>query len=272
VKALFNFTPVSTKTTAEGYTEIVGDGNSLMKVSIRVLELNTSLSSDNALFDELALLSSRRTVPCIFLNSKYLGGGDDVLAMGLDGTLITRLLLSGAVRADAVSEYVKDDVYTIPKPVEPAKPAKPALVDAVDAVDALNSGSALAPIDWSSVVDDITLLVSSESDVFTNSSNVSSYIYHKIQSVRGPSGCNWVGFYFLRKTVNKPSSDPILVLGPFQGKPACTRIKLSEGVCGAAATLNETQLVHDVHQFPGHIACDSASQSEVSAFLHVTTI
>jgi GAF domain-containing protein len=66
---------------------------------------------------------------------------------------------------------------------------------------------------------------------------------------------NWAGFYYLR------GND--LVLGPFQGKPACVRIPLGKGVCGAAGQRRETIVVPDVHQFPGHIACDSASQSEI---------
>ena len=66
---------------------------------------------------------------------------------------------------------------------------------------------------------------------------------------------NWAGFYFLEGET--------LVLGPFQGKTACIEIPMGRGVCGTAAARNETQLVYDVHQFPGHIACDSASNSEI---------
>ena len=66
---------------------------------------------------------------------------------------------------------------------------------------------------------------------------------------------NWAGFYFLEGET--------LVLGPFQGKTACIEIPVGRGVCGTAAARNETQLVYDVHQFPGHIACDSASNSEI---------
>jgi GAF domain-containing protein len=69
------------------------------------------------------------------------------------------------------------------------------------------------------------------------------------------SDINWVGFYLM--------TDGDLLLGPFQGKPACIRIPVGKGVCGTAAALNETQLVEDVHKFPGHIACDSASNSEI---------
>ena len=68
-------------------------------------------------------------------------------------------------------------------------------------------------------------------------------------------GINWAGFYIMAE--NK------LVLGPFQGKPACIEIPLGRGVCGTAAAAAQTQLVPDVHQFPGHIACDSASNSEI---------
>ena len=68
-------------------------------------------------------------------------------------------------------------------------------------------------------------------------------------------GINWAGFYILE--------DGILVLGPFQGKPACIEIPMGRGVCGTAAAEQKTQLVPDVHQFPGHIACDSASNSEI---------
>ena len=68
-------------------------------------------------------------------------------------------------------------------------------------------------------------------------------------------GINWAGFYILE--------DGILVLGPFQGKPACIEIPMGRGVCGTAAAEQKTQLVPDVHQFPGHIACSSASKSEI---------
>ena len=71
---------------------------------------------------------------------------------------------------------------------------------------------------------------------------------------------NWAGFYLME--------DGALVLGPFQGKPACIRIPMGKGVCGTAAALDQTQLVPDVHAFPGHIACDSASRSEIVVPIH----
>ena len=74
------------------------------------------------------------------------------------------------------------------------------------------------------------------------------------------SDINWVGFYLMR--------DDELVLGPFQGKPACTRIPVGKGVCGTAVAEDRTQLVKDVHEFPGHIACDSASNSEIVVPIH----
>ena len=74
-------------------------------------------------------------------------------------------------------------------------------------------------------------------------------------------GINWVGFYKM--------TDGALVLGPFQGKPACIRIPVGRGVCGTAVAEDKVQLVYDVHDFPGHIACDSASNSEIVLPIHV---
>ena len=74
-------------------------------------------------------------------------------------------------------------------------------------------------------------------------------------------GINWVGFYKM--------TGGLLVLGPFQGKPACVKIAVGKGVCGTAVAEDKTQLVYDVHDFPGHIACDSASNSEIVIPLHV---
>lgn len=92
-------------------------------------------------------------------------------------------------------------------------------------------------------------LLAGESDRIANAANFSALLYHTLPEV------NWVGFYFF--------DGKELVVGPFQGKPACVRIALSRGVCGAAATTRTTQRVADVHDFPGHIACDSASRSEI---------
>jgi L-methionine (R)-S-oxide reductase len=91
--------------------------------------------------------------------------------------------------------------------------------------------------------------LSSEKDIIANLSNASAIIKALMDRL------NWAGFYFIKNGE--------LVLGPFQGLPACNRIKLSAGVCGAAATTKEVQLVPNVHEFPGHIACDSASNSEI---------
>ena len=92
-------------------------------------------------------------------------------------------------------------------------------------------------------------LVSGESDRIANAANLSALVYHALPSL------NWVGFYF--------HDGRELVVGPFQGKPACVRIALGRGVCGTAAVTRQTQLVADVHAFPGHIACDAASRSEL---------
>ena len=92
-------------------------------------------------------------------------------------------------------------------------------------------------------------LLAGESDRIANAANFSALLYHALPDV------NWVGFYFF--------DGKELVVGPFQGKPACVRIALTRGVCGAAATTRLTQRVADVHDFPGHIACDAASRSEI---------
>jgi len=92
-------------------------------------------------------------------------------------------------------------------------------------------------------------LLSSESDWLANISNAAALLYTNMENI------NWSGFYFMKEGE--------LVLGPFQGKTACTRIKSGKGVCGTAVVEMETQIVPDVHLFPGHIACDSASNSEI---------
>jgi GAF domain-containing protein len=92
-------------------------------------------------------------------------------------------------------------------------------------------------------------LVEGERDRVANAANLSALVYHALPQL------NWVGFYFFDGTE--------LVVGPFQGLPACVRIPLSRGVCGAAARTRTTQRVADVNAFAGHIACDSASRSEL---------
>ena len=88
-----------------------------------------------------------------------------------------------------------------------------------------------------------------------NLANASALLWQHMQDI------NWVGFYKM--------TDDILVLGPFQGKPACVRIPVGKGVCGTAVAEDKVQLVYDVHDFPGHIACDSASNSEIVLPIHV---
>ncbi len=92
-------------------------------------------------------------------------------------------------------------------------------------------------------------LISDETDAIANLSNAASLFGHIMPEI------NWAGFYLYRNNE--------LVLGPFWGKPACTRITMGEGVCGTAAKFQKVQLVDNVDLFPGHIACDSASKSEI---------
>jgi L-methionine (R)-S-oxide reductase len=95
----------------------------------------------------------------------------------------------------------------------------------------------------------LSSLLAGERDLIANAANFSSLIFHSLPDL------NWAGFYFAK--------DGELVLGPFQGKPACVRIRIGQGVCGMAAAKCATTIVPNVHEFPGHIACDSASNSEI---------
>jgi GAF domain-containing protein len=95
----------------------------------------------------------------------------------------------------------------------------------------------------------LAALLAGERHGLANAANMSALLYESLPAL------NWVGFYFLEEGE--------LVLGPFQGRVACTRIAMGRGVCGAAAERRETVVVQDVHAFPGHIACDSASRSEI---------
>ena len=103
----------------------------------------------------------------------------------------------------------------------------------------------------------LTGLYLGERDGLANAANLCALLYHSLP------GLNWAGFYFLRGAQRGPLRDAELVLGPFQGKVACVRIPLGQGVCGTAAQRRETVVVPDVHAFPGHIACDAASRSEI---------
>ena len=102
---------------------------------------------------------------------------------------------------------------------------------------------------WAEAGDAAAALVAGEPDGIANMANVAALIWQAIPDL------NWAGFYRFDGTE--------LVLGPFQGKAACIRIPLEKGVCGAAARLRATQRVEDVHAFPGHIACDADSRSEL---------
>ena len=92
-------------------------------------------------------------------------------------------------------------------------------------------------------------LLAGERDPWANAANIAALVYERLPDL------NWAGFYFLRGGG--------LVVGPFQGRVACVRIPLGAGVCGTAAAERRTLIVQDVHQFPGHIACDAASNSEI---------
>ena len=105
------------------------------------------------------------------------------------------------------------------------------------------------PEQYAQLLQQAQALLHGERDRIANAANLSALVYHALPDL------NWAGFYFFDGTE--------LVVGPFQGLPACVRIPLDKGVCGAAARTRQTQRIEDVHAFPGHIACDSASNSEL---------
>src|SRR5690349_225707 len=102
---------------------------------------------------------------------------------------------------------------------------------------------------YARLAQELAALLAGERDLIANAANTSALLFDALPEV------NWAGFYFLR--------DGELVVGPFQGRPACVRIALGRGVCGTAAAERRTLVVPDVHKFPGHIACDAGSRSEI---------
>ncbi len=112
-----------------------------------------------------------------------------------------------------------------------------------------SQGFESVPAMYDTLVSQASALFDGEPDQIANAANLAALVYHTVPDL------NWAGFYFY--------DGRELVLGPFQGKIACVRIALGKGVCGTAAATLEAQLVPDVNAFPGHIACDSASRSEI---------
>jgi GAF domain-containing protein len=105
------------------------------------------------------------------------------------------------------------------------------------------------PALYAEIAAQVQALTAGERDLIANLANTASLLYHSMPDL------NWVGFYLLKEGE--------LVVGPFQGKPACVRIAMGKGVCGTAAAKREPVIVENVHEFAGHIACDSASNSEI---------
>ncbi|QGB29542.1 GAF domain-containing protein [Bordetella parapertussis] len=115
--------------------------------------------------------------------------------------------------------------------------------------DATPISTVSKPVFYAELAAQARALLAGEHDRIANAANFSALVYQALPDI------NWAGFYF--------HDGQELVLGPFQGKPACVRIALSRGVCGAAASQRRTQVVPDVHAFPGYIACDAASRAEI---------
>jgi len=108
---------------------------------------------------------------------------------------------------------------------------------------------AVQDVDYQALSQALRGLIQNETDALANLANGAALLFHSMEEV------SWAGFYLYKENQ--------LILGPFQGKPACIRIPLGKGVCGTAAQKREPVVVEDVHQFPGHIACDEASASEI---------
>jgi L-methionine (R)-S-oxide reductase len=107
---------------------------------------------------------------------------------------------------------------------------------------------------YSELAQQIEAIVAGEQDLVANMANISAILYWALENV------NWAGFYLVKEEQ--------LVLGPFHGQPACIRIPIGKGVCGMAVSDNCIQMIDDVHQFTGHIACDAASNSEIVLPIH----
>ncbi|PLB42615.1 GAF domain-containing protein [Aspergillus candidus] len=129
---------------------------------------------------------------------------------------------------------------------------------------------------YAQVLDQARGLVTGQRNWISNFSNVASLLWHAYAALPAPSSAvNWAGFYIRQdkfpklgssgddQTANTTPAKPTLLLGPFQGRPACQEIRFGRGVCGSAAEKRETLVVPDVMSFPGHIACDASSRSEI---------
>jgi GAF domain-containing protein len=139
--------------------------------------------------------------------------------------------------------------YTLATVVIPRQNRRHRLADIHSMFELKASTAASKPAFYADLAEQVRYLLAGERDRIANAANFCALLYHALPEV------NWVGFYFY--------DGQELVVGPFQGKPACVRIALGRGVCGTAARTRSTQRVPDVHAFPGHIACDSASRSEL---------
>ncbi|RHY09819.1 hypothetical protein DYB25_005546 [Aphanomyces astaci] len=125
--------------------------------------------------------------------------------------------------------------------------------------NAVDNGTVVPAVDYAKLTSVVDAITKGETDFIANCANVSAAIWDAFHEAKRP--VNWAGFYLNRPVEN--SDTRLLVLGPFHGKPACKRIQLHSGVCGAAASTRLIQRIPNVHDFPGHIACDSASASEL---------
>ena len=141
----------------------------------------------------------------------------------------------------------------------------------VELIDSINGNNFEQPKDdkllfYKIMIAEIEGLFEDQRDFLANTANVSSLIYNKYHTKYGKKSTNWVGFYLIRSVKAEAKADvkrKQLRLGPFQGGLGCVNIEIGKGVCGTSAQTMKTVLVPDVHKFPGHIACDEASNAEI---------
>src|SRR3546814_14271854 len=163
---------------------------------------------------------------------------------------------SDLTKPSAIRGACASPVAFMAPPFPPHSPGAAAAAARLQDMFTTDSLSGSKPEQYAQLAQQARALVAGERDRIANAANLSALVYHALPRL------NWVGFYFFDGNE--------LVVGPFQGQPACIRIPLDKGVCGAAARSGDTQRVADVNAFDGHIACDSASRSELVVPLYRT--
>ncbi|OQR81119.1 hypothetical protein ACHHYP_16754 [Achlya hypogyna] len=221
-----------------------------------------------------------KTKKVVAANEAVLAGRDDVALFYVDVDAMDEddVMDLGVGELPFFQVYAKGDLLEGFKATDDDATAKKVVrhVGWNGAAPTHDPADALPAVDYDALFAVVDKYTKGETDFIANTANVAAAIWHAFATAGRP--INWSGFYFNRPTSSEASTPTeldkrLLVLGPFQGKPACKRIKFHSGVCGAAASTRAIQVldghsgianrIPDVHLFPGHIACDDASQSEI---------